>query len=59
MSPGGMIKPLFPLGRLLTTPSVSDLAVSHDTLGRIIARHANGDWGDLDPHDVRTNEEAV
>lgn len=28
-------------------------------LADLIRRHVAGDWGDLDPHDRRVNEEAV
>ena len=53
-------KPLFFLGRLVATPGALDL------LNRLeispfdfVSRHRQGDWGDLDAHDVKANEDAL
>jgi hypothetical protein len=50
----------FDLGRLLSTPGalrkLNGLGVPAIDL---IARHAAGDWGDLDEHDRKANEEAL
>ncbi len=46
----------FPLGRLLVTPGVLDLAVD---IWPLILRHAPGDWGDLEAEDRASNDRAV
>jgi hypothetical protein len=50
----------FQLGRLLATPGCLAFCKDHeiDLLG-LIARHANGDCGDMDPEDVQANAEAI
>jgi len=53
-------RPLFPLGRLLATPGAIEAcerAGTHPV--QYITRHAAGDWGDLDPEDLRENELAL
>ena len=47
----------FPLGRVVATPGALKLLaeVGEDPLC-YLARHASGDWGDLDAHDRRENE---
>jgi hypothetical protein len=54
-----MMGPL-PLGRLVATPGALELLseVREDPL-RYLARHASGDWGDLDAHDRRENERSL
>jgi hypothetical protein len=51
----------FALGRLLATPGV--LVAFADTGGETplpyLARHAAGDWGDLDAHDASANDQAL
>jgi hypothetical protein len=51
-----MIGPL-PLGRVVATPGALKilLEAGEDPL-RYLARHASGDWGNLDEHDRRENE---
>ena len=51
-----MIGP-FPLGRVVATPGALKilLEAGEDPL-RYLARHASGDWGNLDEHDRRENE---
>jgi hypothetical protein len=46
----------FPLGRLLMTPGVVDLAVD---IWPLFLRHAHGDWGDLEAEDRASNDRAV
>jgi len=49
-----------PLGRVVGTPgalrTLEEAGVSPAT---VLARHANGDWGELDDHDRRANEYAL
>jgi hypothetical protein len=45
----------FPLGNISTTPGVLDSIPSEDVL-RSLARHQEGDWGDLDAEDRQENE---
>ena len=47
---------LFPLGRIVATPGALDaLARAEQTPGEFLCRHAAGDWGQLDAHDVAEN----
>jgi hypothetical protein len=50
----------FPLGNLVSTPGALE-AIEHagDTPLPYLARHAAGDWGDLDPGDKAENEPAL
>ena len=48
--------PLFPLGRVVATQGVIALDLPLDTILALLRRHQTGDWGDLDPQDVRENE---
>jgi hypothetical protein len=51
-----MMGPL-PLGRLVATPgALQVLAEAEEDPLRYLARHASGDWGDLDEDDRRENE---
>jgi hypothetical protein len=50
--------PTFSLGQLVATPGALDSATHADLLG-LVARHASGDWGDLDAEDRRANETAL
>jgi hypothetical protein len=47
---------LFPLGHVVMTPGAAALGVDFRSL---LARHAKGDWGDLDDFDARQNNTAV
>ncbi len=44
------------LGRVLATPgALRALSEAGEDPMRLLARHATGDWGDLDGHDRREN----
>ena len=49
-----------PLGRVVATPGALQLlwGAGEDPLG-YLARHASGDWSELDAHDRRENELAL
>jgi hypothetical protein len=49
-----------PLGRIVATPGALEVLseAGEDPLG-FLARHASGDWGELDPHDRRENERSL
>ncbi len=47
----------FPLGRVVATPGALKLLEEvGEELLCLLARHASGDWGELDPYDRRENE---
>lgn len=45
----------FPLGQTVITPSARDTLNPEDVVSAI-ARHASGDWGEVDEHDRREND---
>jgi hypothetical protein len=45
----------FPLGGIYATPGVQE-SIPNSTLAKALARHAAGDWGDLDAEDKAENE---
>lgn len=49
----------FALGRLLVTPGIQDLARCGLNIGRLLERHARGDWGDLSAADRQRNDDAL
>lgn len=50
----------FPLGRLAATPGALEaMEASGQTADFFLARHAAGDWGDVDEEDRRSNDEAL
>jgi hypothetical protein len=52
-----MGKPLFELGQIVATPGAIQAMHSAGTTGRdLLARHAQGDWGDLEDEDKQENE---
>ncbi|NDZ12786.1 type I restriction endonuclease subunit M [Variovorax sp. WS11] len=52
--------PLFQLGRLVATPGAIELMVLTETSPlELAAMHVAGDWGECDPEDAQTNNEAV
>ncbi len=49
--------PLFPLGQIVATPgALAALESAKQTPTCFLARHAIGDWGELEPADVAENE---
>ncbi len=51
------MKPLFTLGRVVATPgALAALEKAGEQPGDFLARHASGDWGDIDAEDARENE---
>jgi hypothetical protein len=51
-------QPKFSLGQIVATPGALR-EISNDEILTALGRHANGDWGTLDPHDVKVNENAL
>ena len=52
--------PLFPLGRIVATPgALAALERAKQPPTSFLARHAIGDWGELEPTDVAENEYSV
>lgn len=50
----------FSLGRLVATPgALQALAASGHSPADFLARHAGGDWGEVDAEDQRLNDEAL
>jgi hypothetical protein len=50
----------FPLGRIVATPGALETMARNGTSGQVyLARHASGDWGDLDAEDKAANDEAL
>ncbi len=48
-------RPQFRLGCLMITPQALS-KLGHEEILTALARHARGDWGDLDAEDVEENE---
>ena len=48
----------FRMGHLLVTPGAMNALTGSDVLQGII-RHLSGDWGDLDEHDWKINDDAL
>lgn len=56
----GALEPLFPLGATVATPGALEVCEAANTApSELLARHASGDWGVLDAHDRRANEQAL
>jgi hypothetical protein len=55
---GGHKAPLFPLGQVVITANAQAALNPADVLG-CLARHAQGDWGDLDAEDKASNAHAL
>jgi hypothetical protein len=48
---------LFPLGQIVATPgALVALERANQCPAYFLARHAGGDWGELDPSDIPENE---
>lgn len=55
-----MTQARFPLGRIVATPgALRALIEAGEQPLTFIARHAQGDWGELDEHDIQENEFSV
>jgi hypothetical protein len=53
-------QPRFALGQVVATPgALSALLRANQTPFEFLARHVAGEWGELDPHDVQANEDAL
>jgi hypothetical protein len=53
-------KAKFPLGQLLMTPGAAEaFKRTQEEWSPYLLRHAQGDWGELDEHDVRENEHSL
>lgn len=53
-------QPRFALGQVVATPgALASLAAAGQWWMVFLARHAQCDWGDLDPHDWQANEAAL
>jgi hypothetical protein len=51
---------LFPLGRLLATPGALEaMERAQENPVHLLARHATGDWGEVDAEDRATNDRAL
>ena len=48
----------FALGQLLATPNAINSIPTNEIMAAL-SRHVRGDWGDLDPHDLKVNESAL
>jgi hypothetical protein len=55
-----MARDRFPLGQTMATPGALEAFVrTGETPLPFLARHANGNWGDVDEHDKAENEFSV
>jgi hypothetical protein len=50
--------PKFDFGQINLTPGVLE-QITPDEVIKALARHLQGDWGTMDAHDVRANENAL
>ena len=50
---------LFQPGQLLATQGAIQMVDAGVDLSDYLNRHVNGDWGDLDEHDKRENEQSL
>ena len=54
------LKPLFSLGQVVSTPGATGaFSRNGEMFLSYLARHAAGDWGDLGPEDIASNNQAV
>ncbi len=53
-------RPLFSLGQVVTTPGALEaFAMTGEFVTSYVAKHQCGEWGLLDRHDIRANEQAL
>jgi hypothetical protein len=51
---------IFTLGQIVATPgALRALERANQSAAFFLTRHAKGDWGELDPEDIRENEYSV
>lgn len=50
--------PKFPLGQLVSTPAALEV-LTHPEIMSALSRHVTGDWGELDPEDIRANDQSL
>lgn len=53
-----MSTPRFLLGRIVATPRALSAVPPHD-IANALARHLQGDWGDVDSEDRQANEDSL
>lgn len=51
-------EPLFELGQVVSTPGALE-ALTREEIGKALARHHRGDWGEVDRHDWQANEASL
>jgi len=51
-------EPLFELGRVVSTPGALE-ALTREDIGKALARHHRGDWGEIGRHDWQENEASL
>ena len=50
-------QPAFELGQIVATPgALAALRKAGQQPGEFLARHVNGDWGELSPEDIKENQ---
>ena len=50
----------FPLGQVVATPgALAALASTGEPASKFLRRHAHGDWGTVDAHDWKANDDAL
>jgi hypothetical protein len=49
---------LFPLGKIVATRAAT-LTLQPEEIRAALCRHAQGDWGDIDPMNWESNEQAL
>lgn len=54
----GRREPLFELGRVVSTRGALE-ALTREEIGKALARHLRGDWGEVDRHDWQENEASL
>ena len=51
---------LFSLGMVVATPGALEALIeAGQTPAEFLRRHVSGDWGEMDPHDLQENEDAL
>ena len=54
------MKPLFTLGHVVATPgALAAIEKSGQQPGDFLTRHVNGEWGEVDAHDIKENESSL